>query len=228
VLSRSTEEPFGGAPATVAEATAAYVRDTAVFGPTSPILGGRSRFEVTTTFGELSVTRLLLDHRRYLMPIKPYTIAARLVHLGQYGRDAADHRLLPTFLGSRNFLRGYGWSDIRCQPNTDGACGAFEELLGSRLLVGNVEVRAPLMGLRARDLKYGPVPVEGFLFADSGFVWARSPAFTAVSPEQRLVSSFGMGVRVNAFGLPIELAAVRALDAPALGWSFDFSFRPGF
>jgi hypothetical protein len=228
VISRTTESGFGGTPATVGEATAAYVRDTAAFGPTSPVLGVRSRVEVTTTFGELSATRVLLDYRRYMMPVKPYTVAARLVHLGQYGPDAADVRLLPNFLGSRQFLRGYGWNSLRCQANVEGECSAFEELLGSRLLVGNLELRAPLMGIRSRDLRYGPVPVEGFLFADSGLVWARSPEFAAVSAGNRLISSFGLGVRVNAFGLPLELAAVRAMDAPSRGWSFDFSFRSGF
>ena len=197
------------------------------FGPTSPILGARSRFEISTTVGELSITRVLIDHRRYYMPVRPYTIAARVMHLGQYGPDAADLRLLPTFLGSRNYVRGYGWGSIKCEE-IEGECGAFEELLGSRLLVGNVEVRAPLAGIRSRDLRYGPVPAEVFLFADSGVVWSRSPAFTLVSPERRLVTSFGAGVRVNAFGFPLELAVVRAMDAPARGWSFDFSFRPGF
>jgi hypothetical protein len=42
------------------------------------------------------------------------------------------------------------------------------------------------------------------------------------------VSSVGAGVRLAAFGLPLEFAAVRALNAPARGWSFDFSVRPGF
>ncbi len=227
VLSRTTSEAFGGLPATVGEASAAFVRDTAVLGPTSPILGERSRFEVTSTFGELSATRVLLDYRRYLMPVKPYTLAARLVHLGQYGPDAGDVRLLPTFLGSRQFLRGYGWNSFRCQPTASGECGALEELLGSRLLVANVEVRAPLLGLRSRDFQYGPVPVEGFLFADSGLVWKRSPNFAAIS-DNRLVSSFGLGVRVNAFGLPLEVAAIRAMDVPSRGWSFDVSFRYGF
>jgi hypothetical protein len=37
-----------------------------------------------------------------------------------------------------------------------------------------------------------------------------------------------MGVRVNAFGFPLELAAVRAVDTPSRGWGFDFSFRSGF
>jgi outer membrane protein assembly factor BamA len=227
VLSRTTAEAFGGAPATVGEASAAYVHDTAVFGPTSPVLGVRSRFEVTSTFGELAVARVLLDYRRYDMPVRPYTVATRLVHLGQYGPDAGDTRLLPAFLGSRQFLRGYGWSSIQCRPTAAGDCG-FEELLGSRLLVGNVELRAPLLGMRSRDLQYGPLPVEGFLFADSGLVWAPAPEFRAANPGQRLVSSFGIGVRLNAFGFPLELAAVRAVEAPSRGWSFDFSFRSGF
>jgi outer membrane protein assembly factor BamA len=228
VLSRGTEQGAAGEPATMGETSAAFVRDTAVFGPTSPVLGDRLRFEIASTFGELSVTRVLLDHRRYLMPVKPYTVATRIVHLGQYGPDAHDVRVLPTFLGSRQFVRGYGWGSLRCQVDDQGECGALEELLGSRLLVGNVEVRAPLLGIRSRELRYGPVPVEGFLFADSGLVWARSAAFTVAAGERRLVGSFGMGARINAFGIPLDIAAVRAMSAPARGWSFEVSFRPGF
>ncbi len=228
LLSRTLVEGSGGAPATVGEATAAYVHDTAVFGPASPILGTRSRFEVTSAFGDLSVTRLLLDHRRYLMPVRPYTLATRVMHMGQYGPDADDVRLLPAFLGSRQFVRGYDWSSVRCLPTPDNQCGALEELLGRRLLVGNVEVRAPLFGMRARDLQYGPVPIEGFLFADSGLVWARTPSLSAISAGVKSVSSFGAGVRENAFGFPLELSVVRAVNEPSRGWSFDFTFRPGF
>jgi hypothetical protein len=215
-------------PATVGEISAALVDDTAVFGATSPILGSRSRFEIASAFGDLSFLRLLLDHRRYVMPVKPFTLATRLVHIGHYGRDADDPRILPAFLGSRQFVHGYGWSSLQCDPQANGACDAFEELLGSRLLVGNLEVRVPLLGVRSREIDYGPVPAEAFVFADTGLVWSRSPAFTTTLHERRLVSSVGAGVRVNAFGFPLELAGVRALNAPARGWSFDFSFRPGF
>ena len=228
VLGRETSDVFGEAPATVGEASAAYVRDTSIFGPTSPILGARSRFEVTSTFGELSVTRLLLDYRRYLMPVKPYTIAFRGVHIGQYGPDATDTRLLPTFLGSRQFLRGYGWGSVHCGPNHQGACSGFDELLGSRLLVGNLEVRAPILGLKSRELRYSPVPLEGFVFADAGLVWNRLPEFSAASGDRRLVRSFGAGVRLNAFGFPLQIGAVRAVDPPSTSWSFDFSFQTGF
>ena len=228
VLGQTTEDAFGGEPITVAEAGAAFVHDTAIFGPTSPILGGRSRIDVTSTFGELSITRLLLDHRVYLMPIKPYTIAGRIVHLGQYGRDARDPRLVPTFLGSRQFVRGYGWNSLHCRADVSGECNAYDDLLANRFIVANVEVRAPVMGMLRRELRYGPVPAEAFIFADSGYVWAQSPAFTIDRPSRRLISSFGIGARLNAFGVPLEIAAVRALSAPARGWSFDFSFTPGF
>jgi Tol biopolymer transport system component len=228
LLSRSISESFGGEPATVGEASVAFVNDTAVFGPTSPILGGRSRLEVASTFGELSATRVLLDYRRYVMPVRPYTLAFRGLHLGQYGPDADDPRLLPTFLGSRQFLRGYGWGSIQCRPNGDGACEGYDELLGSRLMVGNVELRVPLLGIRERDLRYGPIPLEGFLFADAGLVWSRTAEFSAARASRRLVRSFGMGARASMFGLPIEFAVVRAVDPPSHDWSFDLSFRAGF
>lgn len=43
-----------------------------------------------------------------------------------------------------------------------------------------------------------------------------------------MISSVGAGIRVNADGLPFELMAVRALDGPAPGWTFDYGFRVGF
>lgn len=227
LIDRETTHGMQGAPATVGEFGAAFVNDTATFGPAGPIVGARSRFEITGTAGELTAARLLVDYRRYLMPVKPYTIAARALHLGYYGRDADDPRLLPAFLGSRQFVRGYGWSALRCPRDENGDCGAYEDLLGSRLLVGNLELRFPVMGILSRDLRYGPVPVEGFLFADTGLVWSRSPIFTAANSDRQWVGSVGAGIRLAAF-FPLELSVVRAVTRPAHGWSFDVSFRTGF
>jgi hypothetical protein len=42
------------------------------------------------------------------------------------------------------------------------------------------------------------------------------------------ISSIGLGVRVNAGGLPFEIAAIRAVDGLARRWSVDFGFRTGF
>ena len=217
----------GGEPATMGELAMAFVGDTAIYAPTGPILGGRYRFEVAPSVGGLSYTRVLIDYRRYMMPVRPVTIATRLMHLGEYGPDAHDPRLVPTFLGSRYFVRGYGWGDLRCEWDAAGRCTSFDLLLGSRLAVTNLEVRAPLAGLLSGDLTYGTLPLEGFVFADSGLVWGRGRDGSGPM-SRRLVNSIGAGIRINAGGMPLEFAIVRAMDAPARGWSFDFGFRTGF
>lgn len=228
LLSRSTSTVSGGSPATFGEASAAFVGDSAIYGPTSPILGARYRFEASSAFGDLSFNRVSLDYRHYVMPVKPITLAGRILHVGHYGPDAQDSRVLPAFLGSRQFVHGYGWDSLKCGPVTEGSCDAWEALLGSRLLVANLEVRAPLVGLFTHDLQYGPVPAEVFAFADGGLVWSRPPAFVSSARDRRSVTSAGAGLRLNAFGLPLEIAGVRAFDAPARGWSFGIAFQPGF
>ena len=79
-----------------------------------------------------------------------------------------------------------------------------------------------------RQLEYGPLPLDAFAFADGGVVWSRHAPDTFSSARRTMISSFGAGVRMNAGGLPFELAVVRTLDGPTPGWSFDFGFRTGF
>jgi WD40 repeat protein len=225
VLETLREESSGGVATTVAEVGAALVGDTTVFGPTGPILGSRFRFEVAPAAGDLTYTRVLADYRRYLMPMRPYSIALRAIHSGRYGRDGDDARLLPSFLGSRYLVRGHTSDARQCRPETGAVCGS--ELLGSRLAVGNVEVRVPVWGIFTRDLDYGPLPLDAFAFADGGVVWSRPGSETFNNGRGTIISSLGLGVRLN-IGLPIEVAAVRALDGPSRGWSFDFGFRTGF
>jgi WD40-like Beta Propeller Repeat/Peptidase of plants and bacteria len=226
VLEQVEEQSSGGVPTTVAEVGTALVGDTTVFGPTGPLLGSRFRFEVAPATGDLTYTRVLADYRRYLMPVRPYTVALRVLHSARYGRDGDDPRLLPSFLGSRYLVRGHSTDARDCQPDPGRVCGA--ELLGSRLLVGNVELRAPVWGLLKGQLEYGPLPLDAFLFGDSGVVWSRRPQDALSVARRTVINSLGIGVRLNAGGLPFEIAAVRALDGPSPGWSFDFGFRTGF
>jgi hypothetical protein len=160
ILEEGHEESSGGEPTTVAEVGAALVGDYTVFGPTGPIIGSRYRLEVSPAVGGLTYTGVLADYRRYLMPVKPYTLALRLLHSARYGRDGGDQRLLPSFLGSRYYVRGH-WRDARdCRPDANGACGG--ELFGSRMAAANVEVRAPVWGLFSHQLEYGPLPIDAF------------------------------------------------------------------
>ena len=235
VLASDQVESRGGVPTTVAEVSAALVHDTTVFGPTGPILGSRYRIEVAPARGQLSYTSVTADVRKYLMPVRPYSVALRLLHSARYGADGSDPRLLSNFLGSSYFVRGHR-QDVRyCRPDANRVCG--DDLLGHQLLVGNVEVRVPLWGIKSRQIDYGPFPADAFVFADGGMIRSgtgnREPGAGIAgsrlpAPGSRMISSFGGGVRVNALGFPVEIAAIRALDGPRPRWQFDLGFRVGF
>ncbi len=227
-LGESLDDLPGFDTVNLGEASAALVYDTGINGPTSPLLGRRYRFEVTQTAGGLNYTTLLGDFRQYVMPFRPFTLAGRVLGVGRYGSDIADPRLSPLYLGYSTLIRGYEWESFEaseCNPNAESACPEVDRLLGDRVAVANVELRFPLVGLFTRDLEYGPIPVEGLLFADAGIAWSgdSNPSF-----GDDLVRSVGAGVRVNALGFAIlEFAAVRPLDR-GRGWLFSFGLRPGF
>jgi outer membrane protein assembly factor BamA len=109
-----------------------------------------------------------------------------------------------------------------------GTCPSFDRLLGSRLMVGNAELRFPLLGVFTGDYRYGPIPMEGFLFADGGVAWTAG-ARPDFSRRNSFVTSVGAGVRINVFGYAVaELAGVRALDRQNRRWRFVFNFLPSF
>jgi hypothetical protein len=95
--------------------------------------------------------------------------------------------------------------------------------------VGNAELRFPLLGAFSGRYDYGPLPLEGFAFADSGVSWTSlvEPEFTG--GDRQFVSSVGFGVRANIFGYLVgEVAAARPLDRVRRGWVFTFNLMPGF
>ena len=217
-LSSERIESTGGLPTTVAGLTAALVHDTTVFGPTGPLLGSRYRFEVAPAVGQLSYTSVTADFRKYLMPIRPYSIAVRVLHSARYGPDGADPRLLSSFLGSSYFVRGHR-EDLRyCRPDATRVCG--DDLLGSRLLVGNLELRVPLWGVRSRQIDYGMFPADVFVFADGGRIWGDG--------STAMISSYGGGVRVNAMGFRWSWPPSAPSTARIRRWQFDLGFRVGF
>ena len=226
ILATDRTSSSGGDPTTVGEVTAAIVHDTTVFGVTGPLLGSRYRFEVAPAIGNLTFTRVVADYRRYTMPVRPYTVAVRLLHAARYGPDGDDPRLMSSYLGSSSLVRGHRLDVRNCAPDLTRVCG--DELLGSRVLVGNVELRFPIWGVWSRQLDYGRIPADAFVFADGGLVWSgQAPAGSALGRHANGITSIGGGVRVNAGGLPFEITAIRALDARP-GWQTDFGFRVGF
>ncbi len=213
------------------DASAALVRDTTSFGATGPIVGQRFRLEVAPTFGDLQFTGLSLDVRKYFMPAPPITFAVRGLHQGRYGQSAESERISPLYLGYSSLVRGYDigtFTVADCTPGPVDSCPESSRLIGSRILVGNFEVRAPLVGLFRGRVDYGGVPIDVFAFADTGVAWTRDTRPTTFGGTRDWVSSVGFGTRINAFGFMIvELNMVRPLNRQR-GWMFTFGLAPGF
>lgn len=232
--SNDTTTVPAGRPITFAQTSAAFVQDTSVFGPTSPILGSRYRFEIAPAFGGLGFTTLLADYRRYVMPVRPFTIAVRARYISRFGHDAADPRLLPLVWTLRDQVRGYDLNTMMTRPCAAASpsrdCLTLDWLGGSRLFVGNVEVRFPLFGVLNRSFTYGRLPLEGFVFGDTGTLWTHESAADGGAWWSRhMMRSAGAGVRINAGGMVFEVAAVRPFDRPdTRGWTISFNLMPGF
>ena len=231
ILSDTVTNTPTGRSLNVAEASAAFVYDTSIFGATSPINGQRYRLQYTPAFGNIQFQNVLVDYRRYFMPANLYTIAGRILHFGRWGRNSNDPRLWPLYIGYPGLVRGYDINSISASEcNADGTCPAFDRLLGTRLLVGNLEFRFPLLrpfGLR--EGVYGPVPVEIAFFGDGGVAWNRGDKPSFFGGSRKPVSSAGVAFRVNALGFAIvELDAVRPFNRPGRGWVFQFNLSPGF
>jgi hypothetical protein len=219
-------------PLNMAEASAALVYDTSLMGATGPILGQRYRFEYSQLVGSIMYSGVLADFRRYLMPVRPFTLAFRGVHYGRYGRDGEDGRLSPLFLGYPGMVRGYETGSFdagECAADAFTPCPTFDRLIGSRLALASAEVRFPVWGLFSRRTFYGPLPVELALFGDAGVAWTRLDEPRFLGGDRDWVRSVGAALRFNAFGYAIaEVDYVKPLDRPGRGWLWQFNLTPAF
>ena len=108
------------------------------------------------------------------------------------------------FVGFPTLVRGYdiySFDPHDCDPS---GCINLDDLEGSRIIVGNVEARAPLVGLFKGRIDYGHVPADVFGFFDTGVAWQGSGSAPSSSFSDRpWVKSSGAGIRVNAFGFAV-------------------------
>jgi len=214
---------------TLESAAVAFVSDTSSAGATSIVSGERYRLEVAPVFGDLHYVNVTADYRRYFMPVPFFTIAGRALHIGRYGSGAEDTRIAPLYLGYPWLVRGFdfAWNVVNdCVTVLSPGCPELNHLIGSRLAVGNLEVRLPLLrpfGL-SRSM-YGPLPVEVAAFVDGGVAWRAAGS----SPGGPPVVSTGMTFRANLVGFGIgQFDIAHPLSRPNDGWVFQFNLSPGF
>ena len=126
----------------------------------------------------------------------------------------ADEEEFPKYIARPDFVRGYDSNNsfnLTCPiVDSHSTCNAVQ-LLGSRVAVGNVELRFPL--LREVGLGFMPAslpPVDGLFFFDVGLAWSnrqsvywnRPPDYD-VSTQRFPLRSLGAGIRVNLFNYAI-------------------------
>jgi len=208
--------------------SAALVYDTSIFGGTSPVWGQRYRLELGGNAGTVSYATALADYRRYFRLAKPLTLAGRVMHLARYGGDAQDRRLQDLFIGYPSLVRGYdpgSFSPDEC-VSTTGGCPVFDQLLGSRMVVANAELRLALLGFLGVIPSRSLPPVELAPFFDAGTAWRSG---SDIPDGRDAVKSYGASLRFNILGFAIgQLSYVRPVDRPRQGWMWQFSLLPGF
>ena len=119
----------------------------------------------------------------------------------------------------------------------------FDELRGTRVGVLNLELRVPLIRQLVVGNTLGLPPIEGFAFFDAGSAWGKqqlqtgelvntTPTFRrgveGALNERGVVTSAGLGARVNLFGYFIlEGVYVKPFERDR-GWHWQFAMQPGF
>ncbi|HET7435673.1 MAG TPA: BamA/TamA family outer membrane protein [Thermoanaerobaculia bacterium] len=233
IIDRSTERLPGSFSLTLNKASTAFVGDSSNFGFISPVSGTRYRYEVEALRGDLNFETGLADWRRYFFH-RPVTLAVRGLHYGRYGQDAESDQLTPLYLGRGSLVRGYDpYSIDPSECGQGGACPVFDRLVGSKIVAGSVEVRAPLLGIRGYGLiNASAVPTEVFAFADAGAAWTKNDSVTwkyATKTDERVpVFSVGAGLRILLAYIPIEVYAAKPFQRPGEDVVYGFNIIPGW
>ncbi len=217
----------------------AYVSDNSLNGLTGPIMGRRYRFQITPSVGNLRWTEFLADYRRYdALIFNTLTLASRFLTSASVGRDELA---FPKYIGRPEFVRGYdnaNFNGFECTSFIGGSstCNTAQ-LVGSRVAVANVELRFPI--IRRFDLGSLPIglpPVEGAFFYDAGLAWNTGQSVSLSKPANYDFNlmrypfrSYGVGLRVNLFGIAIlKWDYAKPLDSSSRKANWTFSLGPSF
>ncbi len=172
-------------PLVMQQVSAAFVGDNSIFGLTSPIQGFRYRLSAGQYFGDINMRAYNVDLRRYLR-FKPVTIAARAYSYIRSGDDG--NRLRGNYIGYPFFVRGY---DNLSRDRVGNI--SFDDLMGSKVVVGNFEVRLPFTGPeQLAVLKSGLLFSDLNLFFDAGLAWNSGNKIVSNLDKKPVVPQFNL------------------------------------
>ncbi len=183
----------------------AYVFDNSYFGVTSPMQGRRSRYQLVKYFGQFTFLSTLVDYRKYLF-VKPVSLAFRFYNNNRLGGNDDNDIINPLYLGYPWLIRGYDKASSRNTGDPEVSSISINQLIGTRMVVTNAEIRIPLFGPENLSLvKSKFLFADLALFFDGGLIWDSHHIpelkWQSTSDEERIpVFSTGTAVRINVFG----------------------------
>jgi Tol biopolymer transport system component len=219
----------------MASIATAYVGDNAFFGGTSPLQGWRYRLAAEQYFGYWNFTSVLADGR-YYQRVGKFTFAVRGLASARLGGNANNFdEVFPFFVIQPWFVRGF-LGGLTGQPLIQGDNTLFERGAGSKIAVGNAEIRLPFTGPRGLAL----IPTRAFvsdlnIFFDSGLAWFtrdqlnENPINSGVQHTPFL--STGVSLRANLFGyLIVEpyFSLPLSIDKDLRQWGWGLNIQPGW
>ena len=218
---------------------AAFVGDNSYFGLTAPLQGYRYRIGLEKYFGDYNFSTVLLDARKYFY-FKPIAFAVRGISYNRLGGNANNlDQVFPLFAGQPTFVRGYLSNFSNNLPGNDGSL--YEQMAGSKVLIGNAELRLPLIGPKGLAIiPIGFLPTDLNLFFDAGVGWFTNADLKAEDPipgdglehiQHKPLLSAGVSLRVNLFNaLVVEPYWAWPLSLPKDQRSLQFGLNivPGW
>jgi hypothetical protein len=224
--------------------TIALVHDNSLSGYVGPLVGRRSRFEVSQNLDLIGegwkFTSLTADYRRYDRLAGPFILATRGLFFGRIGRDEQAFRF---FGGSTELIRGWTAGSFQrneCREAIDtesvSGCAAFDQLIGTRAAVFNAELRFPILTADLGFVRTGLPLVEGAFFYDAGVFWEkgqelrlRRDAGDTIANVRTPLQSVGVSIRGNLFGFIIlRVDYARPLNRAGVGGLVTLSLGPTF
>lgn len=218
----------------------ALVGDNSYNGFTSPLKGYRYRISAEQYFGTDQYTGLLADFRYYHW-LKPVSLAFRGMVYNRFNQEV--NSVYPIYIAQMGFVRGY-YSPFFSIDVAEENGIYFEQMLGSKVLLGNFELRFPFSGMRRMS-----AITSRFLYSDIALFFDAGVAFDEYSHlnsgeliitgydnglpvteylKPALVMSTGLAVRINLMGALIVEPYVAWPLQKESRFVFGFNLMPGF
>jgi len=222
------------------EINSAFVGDNSVFGLTAPMKGQRYRIGLQKYFGKQDMSTFTFDYRKYIF-VKPVSFAFRFTHYNRFGEEAElsyyDGGVLPPlYLGYDFFVRGYSYSAMFESSLIDPSSLWYTDLMGSKMIVSNFEIRIPFTGPERLALVKSSFFFSDLnFFVDAGLIWNSGDNISLHKDNNPRgtrypIFSTGVSTRINLFGQIIiqpYYAFPLSLETGSKGY-FGLNFYPGF